>query len=128
MAPRVDPPQGRLPVPRLPAGLGFVELPEEAASGFIWSVWTPDSRPILDAETRALLAEIEGLGHERTRSRAIRRSGRRTEAPRRGGLELYHFKIAHRQTVGPLFGDTTSHYERFGASFRLSFHERRCRP
>ncbi len=35
-----------------------------------------------------------------------------------GGIESYHFKVAHRQTVGPLFQDNLSTYQAFGHHLR----------
>lgn len=35
-----------------------------------------------------------------------------------GGLEAYHFSIAHSETLGPFFHDNLSSYERFGQHFR----------
>ncbi|MEM7360224.1 MAG: SRPBCC family protein [Pseudomonadota bacterium] len=35
-----------------------------------------------------------------------------------GGLEAYHFKIAHRKTIGPYFKDNLSTYQEFNGSFR----------
>ncbi|WP_025899394.1 aromatic ring-hydroxylating oxygenase subunit alpha [Sneathiella glossodoripedis] len=35
-----------------------------------------------------------------------------------GGLESYHFKIAHRDTIAPLFNDTLSVFDEFGPHFR----------
>ena len=35
-----------------------------------------------------------------------------------GGLESYHFKVAHRDTIAPLFLDNLSSYQRFGPHIR----------
>ena len=35
-----------------------------------------------------------------------------------GGLEAYHFKVAHRQTIGPHFIDNLSSYQAFGTHLR----------
>ncbi|MEH6403664.1 MAG: SRPBCC family protein [Sneathiella sp.] len=35
-----------------------------------------------------------------------------------GGLESYHFKIAHRDTIAPLFNDNLSVFDEFGPHFR----------
>lgn len=35
-----------------------------------------------------------------------------------GGLEAYHFKVAHRDTIGPYFADNLSTYAAFGPHFR----------
>ena len=35
-----------------------------------------------------------------------------------GGIESYHFKIAHRETIAPLFNDNLSVFDEFGPHFR----------
>ena len=35
-----------------------------------------------------------------------------------GGIEAYHFRVAHRQTIGPYFLDNLSTYRRFGPHLR----------
>lgn len=35
-----------------------------------------------------------------------------------GGLEAYHFKVAHRNTIGPFFSDNQSTYQRLGPHIR----------
>ncbi len=103
------------------ADAGLVELACEEAGGFVWVCPDPTQRPTLDAELVSLLAEIDGLGPKSPRlfARTTRLWKANWKLLVEGGLESYHFKIAHRATVGPLFGDTTSQHARVGASFRL---------
>ncbi|MEM1417652.1 MAG: aromatic ring-hydroxylating dioxygenase subunit alpha [Myxococcota bacterium] len=100
---------------------GLVELACEEAGGFVWVCPDPKLRPTLDPDLRGLLAEVDGLGPERPQlfARTTRLWKANWKLLIEGGLESYHFKIAHRATVGPLFGDTTSQHARVGASFRL---------
>ena len=35
-----------------------------------------------------------------------------------GGIESYHFKVAHRETIGPFFEDNLSSYQCFGRNMR----------
>jgi len=100
---------------------GLTPLACEEAGGFVWVCPDPSLRPTLDASVRAMLAEVEALGPARPSlfARASRVWRANWKILVEGGLESYHFKIAHRDTVGPFFGDTASRYERLGECFRM---------
>lgn len=87
---------------------------------FLWVCPTPGLTPPLDDDARGLVAEIEGLGLGGLSVHA--REGKVWTANWKllveGGLESYHFKIAHRGTVGPLFTDTGSVYTVYGDHLR----------
>ncbi len=108
--------------PRLdPAGSGLVELPCFEAGGLVWAV--PDGRPTagLDGPTTRLLTEIEGLvGPGLAVFAAEERVWRANwKLIVDGSLESYHFKIAHRRTIGPAFADTASIHAFVGEHVRL---------
>ncbi len=100
---------------------GLVALSCEERGSLIWVCPDPARRLTLDPELRGLLDEVAGLGPARpqlyARESRIWRANWKLIVE--GGLESYHFKIAHRSTVGPLFTDTGSIYERVGEHFRL---------
>jgi len=99
----------------------LVELTCVEAAGLLWVCpdprvreWNPD-----DA-TRAVVAELEGLlGAAST----VFASDARLWAANwklivDGGLESYHFKIAHQNTIAGFFTDNTSSYEFLGDHIR----------
>ncbi|MGB5223318.1 MAG: aromatic ring-hydroxylating dioxygenase subunit alpha, partial [Polyangiales bacterium] len=99
----------------------LVELTCVEAAGLLWVCpdprvreWNPD-----DA-TRAVVAELEGLlGAD---SAVFASHARLWDANWKlivdGGLESYHFKIAHRNTIAGFFTDNTSTYEFLGDHIR----------
>ncbi|MEM9488173.1 MAG: SRPBCC family protein [Myxococcota bacterium] len=120
---------GKLVMVRHPQGFpsmnldeaGLVELACDESAGLIWVCPNPAVQPSLDEHARTLLAEIAGLGPEQPTLFA--RQSRVWQANWKilidGALESYHFKIAHPKTVGPIFTDTSSTYERIGDHFRV---------
>jgi phenylpropionate dioxygenase-like ring-hydroxylating dioxygenase large terminal subunit len=98
----------------------LAELACEEVAGFVWVAPSLDFDGALDAEARALLAEIEGLlpAGPVQFARSTRDWAANWRILVEGGLESYPFTVAHRQTVGPLFVDTGSTGERFGAHCR----------
>lgn len=89
--------------------------------GLVWVC--PDPTVVhdeLDAPTKQIVDELEGLlGHEPT---VFATQDRQWHANWKlivdGGIESYHFRIAHRDTISKLFGDTDSHYELIGDHVR----------
>lgn len=105
-----------------PAESGLVPLPCFEAGGLIWVV--PDAtsnQTALDEPTRQALAEIEGLlGGEMAVFAAEERLWHANwKLIVDGSLESYHFKIAHRRTIGPAFADTASTHAFIGEHVRL---------
>jgi len=103
------------------ASTRLAELPCEEVAGLIWVAPRPGGSAELDPHLRALLSEVEGLGPDEptlfARSSQVWRANWKLLVE--GGLESYHFAVAHRNTVGPLFVGTGSTYARFGDHFRL---------
>lgn len=102
----------------------LAELPCVEAGGFVWVVprvaSPPDESFLPDASTASLFEELEGLGCGE--GVVFGRSQRRWRANWKlivdGGLEAYHFKVAHRDTIAEFFTDTLSVFEMLGDHVR----------
>ena len=91
--------------------------------GFIWVNLAGDIEAMdrqLDAQCAGLAPELEALGaadmaiaHEDTHIYAAN-----WKILVEGGIEAYHFKVAHKSTIGPHFEDNMSSYQMFGAHIR----------
>ena len=85
--------------------------------GLLWVC--PDPAVVhedLDTPTQQIADELEGLlGPDPTVFATQDRQWRANwKLVVDGGIESYHFRIAHRDTISKLFGDTDSHYELIG--------------
>jgi len=92
----------------------------EERFGFIWVIATPDVSFDFDAYYAPIAAEAEGLdlanmaiAHE---EKKIHNSNWKILVE--GGIESYHFKVAHRKTIGPYFEDNLSSYQMLGDHMR----------
>lgn len=110
--------------------LGFPELPREALGlrrlgcaerhGWIW-VWAcSEDAPDVDASLAGLAADFAWVDAGQltvlhTHERACRANWKILVE---GGLEAYHFRVAHRDTIGPYFHDNLSSYACFGPHLR----------
>ena len=88
--------------------------------GFIWVIATPDVTFDFDAYYAPIAAEAEGLdlanmaiAHE---ERKVHNSNWKILVE--GGIESYHFKVAHRKTIGSYFEDNLSSYQVLGDHMR----------
>ena len=120
---------GKLAVVRQPEGFptldasstGLVQIPCTQAAGLIWVCPDPkqaaDGQDFLPAE---LTAEIESLGlHESVVfAKTTRVWNANWKLIIEGGLESYHFSIAHRKTIASAFLDNRSTFEFFGDHIR----------
>lgn len=98
---------------------GLVELPCVEAAGLVFVCPTPGADPTpLPAE---LIAELEQvLGPRPTQVASTSKTWRANwKIVVEGGIESYHFLIAHKRTIAPFFTDTLSTYERLGAHLRI---------
>ena len=98
---------------------GLVELPCSEVAGLIFVCPTPESTP--EPLPIALIDELEMMLGPRL---TIYASTARTWNANwklfvEGGIESYHFSIAHKDTIARYFGDTTSTWERIGSHLRL---------
>ena len=88
--------------------------------GFVWVIATPDVSFDFDAYYAPIAAEAEGLdlatmaiAHE---EKKVHNSNWKILVE--GGIESYHFKVAHRKTIGPYFEDNLSSYQMLGDHMR----------
>jgi phenylpropionate dioxygenase-like ring-hydroxylating dioxygenase large terminal subunit len=95
-------------------------LPCEERFGFIWVIATPDVSFDFDTYYAPIAAEAEGLdlanmaiAHE---EKKVHNSNWKILVE--GGIESYHFKVAHRKTIGPYFEDNLSSYQMLGDHMR----------
>lgn len=92
----------------------------EERFGFIWAIATPDVSFDFDAYYAPIAAEAEGLD---LADMAIAQEEKKIHNSNwkilvEGGIESYHFKVAHRKTIGPYFEDNLSSYQMLGDHMR----------
>ncbi len=102
------------------SSLGLTRLPCRVLFGLVWVGVTPDATYDFDAffkdiadDFAALEMENMVIAHE---DNARRKANWKILVE--GGIEAYHFKIAHRNTIGPYFEDNLSSYQCLGAHLR----------
>jgi len=100
--------------------LGLKRLACAEAYGWIWVVADTDAAPDIDGFLGELAADFAWLDasglkivHEEAGGRAVN-----WKILVEGGLEAYHFRTAHKNTVGPYFQDNLSTYRVFGRHIR----------
>ncbi|MEO0398492.1 MAG: aromatic ring-hydroxylating dioxygenase subunit alpha [Pseudomonadota bacterium] len=102
------------------ADLGLTRLTCEERFGFIWVTPESDAPFDLQAYFGDLASELDALKMDEMvvvhQDVTVRNANWKILVE--GGLEAYHFKIAHRSTVGPHFEDNLSSYRRFGPHLR----------
>lgn len=106
----------------LRAERGLRRLPVAEAYGFLWVVANPDATGPLDIPgwLAGLGADLDWLNLDQHRVVA---SDQMTIAANwkllvEGGLEAYHFRVAHKKTIAPFFPDNLSTYRQFGRHIR----------
>ncbi|MEM7301618.1 MAG: SRPBCC family protein [Pseudomonadota bacterium] len=109
--------------PELPrAERGLRRLPVAEAHGFIWIIANPETAdmPDIDAWLSGLADDFRWLDLANHRIAAIDEIdiAANWKVLLEGGMESYHFRIAHRKTIGPFFEDNLSTYSCFGPHFR----------
>ena len=92
----------------------------EERFGFVWVIVTPDVSFDFDAYYAPIAAEAEGLD---LANMAIAYEEKKVHNSNwkilvEGGIESYHFKVAHRKTIGPYFEDNLSSYQMLGDHMR----------
>ena len=102
------------------AELGLQRLGCAEAHGWIWIAPGAGAAPDVDGYLGGLAGDFAWLGAEGLR---IVHEERREWAANwkilyEGGLESYHFRIAHKDTIGPFFQDNLSSYRMFGRHIR----------
>ncbi len=99
----------------------LAELPCVEAAGFVWVC--PRPRPgsgpearLRDAGSETVLSELVALGTPQCKVFASHRRVWKAnwKLVVDGGLESYHFRVAHKDTVGPYFADNVCPFEMLG--------------
>lgn len=103
------------------AANGLSRLPVAERLGFIWIVANPqidsyDFEPFLSVLEQEF-GWIDMAGHAVAHAEFIE-CGSNWKLLLEAGLEAYHFRIAHKHTVGPHMMDNLSSYEMFGQNIR----------
>ena len=100
--------------------MGLKRLGCREAHGWIWAAADGDAAPDIDDFLDGLAADFAWLDagnlaivHEDVVERAVN-----WKVLCEGGLESYHFRVAHRDTIGPFFQDNLSSYQTFGRHIR----------
>lgn len=100
--------------------LGLKRLPAREAYGIIWVVPDPDTEfdfanwfgQIGDEFAKLDLANAYVAAEDTIEI------GANWKILVEGGIEAYHFKVAHKETIGPFFEDNLSSYQAFGPHMR----------
>lgn len=99
----------------------LVELPCVEGAGLIWVCPIPDAvSSVPDPATKAVIDELDGLGCSDSVVFAARSHVWKAnwKILVEGGLESYHFRIAHKETVGKFFPDNISTFQFVGDHIR----------
>lgn len=116
-------PQEAQGFPDLPrAERGLRRLPCAEKNGFIWIVADPDiaEMPDIDGWFAGIGAELDWIGLDQHRIAAIEEIDIKAnwKLLMEGGMEAYHFRVAHKNTIGPYFPDNLLTYQTFGPHMR----------
>lgn len=113
--------QGFPDLPRAERGLR--RLPSAEAHGFIWIIANPDAAdmPDIDGWLNGLAEDFNWLGLSDHRIAVMDTVEIKAnwKVLIEGGLESYHFRVAHKATIAPYFMDNLSTYQMFGPHIRL---------
>ena len=97
-------------------------LPCTEAFGFIWIIANPDAAemPDLNNWMAGMGPDLDWIGLSDHRIAAIeeRDIHANWKLLVEGGLEAYHFRVAHKHTIGPYFPDNLLTYSTFGPNIR----------
>ncbi len=109
--------------PDLPrAERGLRRLPCAEAHGFIWIIANPDAAemPVIDDWLGGLADDFNWLGLSDHRIAVMDTVDIQAnwKVLIEGGLEAYHFRVAHKSTIAPYFPDNLMSSESFGAHIR----------
>ncbi len=112
--------QGFPDLPREDRGLR--RLPCAEAHGFIWIIADPEAQSIEDIDTWLSGLEEDltwiGMSDHRIAAMEDRVINANWKLLIEGGLEAYHFRVAHKDTIGPYFPDNLLTYTPFGPHMR----------
>lgn len=100
--------------------LGLKRLGCAEAHGWIWVAPDSETEPDIDGFLGELATDFAWLDAGNLKI-AYEETGERAANWKilvEGGIETYHFRTAHRDTIGPYFQDTLSSYRVFGRHIR----------
>lgn len=100
--------------------LGLTALRCKTAFGFIWISLKKDDPMDFDASFDELAEDLGALdiANHIMVEESIRDCQANWKIIIEGGIESYHFKIAHKATIAPFFEDNKSTYQTFGPHMR----------
>jgi len=100
--------------------LGLKRLGCTEAYGWIWVQANTDKTPDIDSHLGGLAADMAWLDAAGLKIAHCNEWVRPVnwKILIEGGIEAYHFRIAHRNTIGPFFQDNLSSYQVFGSHLR----------
>ncbi|MCP9483665.1 Rieske 2Fe-2S domain-containing protein [Shimia sp. CNT1-13L.2] len=95
-------------------------LPATERYGLVWVVANTDAQPDFDSFLTPLAGEFAWAEMETLAIAATDTIERKAnwKLLAEGGIEAYHFKVTHRDTIGPHFLDNLSSYETLGSHMR----------
>lgn len=112
--------QGFPDLPRAERGLR--RLPTTEAYGFIWIIADPDlsTPPDVTNLLGDLAPDLDWLGLADHRIAQVQSIDIKAnwKVLMEGGLEAYHFRVAHKETIAPYFMDNLTPYQVFGQNMR----------
>ncbi len=102
------------------ATYGLKEIRSVERFGFIWMVLSDDADVDIDTYFEPIAQDASALGLDDLAIAADQSSVHQCnwKILVEGGIESYHFKVAHRQTIGPYFEDNLSTYQMLGSHMR----------
>lgn len=108
---------------------GLVQIPAGEAFGVIFVLPDPKGKLDLDRYLGQVKADLEGFGLHRHVVHDQREIGFRAnwKVVVEGGLETYHVRHAHAQTIAPMFIDNLAVADRLGLHARLYFTKQAAR-
>lgn len=112
--------QGFPDLPRAERGLR--RLPCREAHGFLWIIADPDRAGMTEMDTwlAGMAPTLDWIGMSGHRIAAIEEAdvAANWKLLMEGGMEAYHFRVAHKATIGPYFPDNLLSYSMFGPHMR----------
>ena len=102
------------------ATYGLKEIRSVERFGFIWMVLSDDRDVHIDTYFEPIAQDASALGLDDLAIAADQSSVHQCnwKILVEGGIESYHFKVAHRKTIGPYFEDNLSTYQMLGSHMR----------
>ena len=102
------------------ATYGLKEIRSVERFGFIWMVLSDDADVDIDNYFEPIAQDASALGLDDLAIAADQSSVHQCnwKILVEGGLESYHFKVAHRKTIAPYFEDNLSTYQMLGSHMR----------